>query len=118
MNRQRQRIAVGLVLLSFLAACASSPQRVTYTSINGAVDAAQGALKAWNEGFYSPGVKVDPVLWNARRDQVATAYEKFQNAARLATTLAQDISQKDNAVKVASDAAADLIALIASLEKK
>jgi hypothetical protein len=116
MNRQRS-VAV-LVVLCFLVACASGPERIAYTSINGAVDAAQASLKAWNEGFYTPGVKVDPVLWNARRDAVKAGYEKFQNSARLATTLAQDISQKENAVKVASDAAADLIALIASLEKK
>lgn len=115
MNRQRS-VAV-LVLLVVLAACATAPQRVAYTTIEGAVDAAQTALKAWNEGWYQPGVKVDPVLWNARRDKVAEAYAKFQTSARLATTLAQDISQKDNATKIASDAAADLIALIASLEK-
>lgn len=118
MNPQRKRMVVGLVLLSFLVACASSPQRVGYQSINAAVDAAQTSLKAWNEGFYSPGVKIDPALWNARRDTVKAAYEKFQATARLATTLAQDIAQKDNAVKIAADAAAELIALIASLEKK
>lgn len=114
MNRQRT-IAV-LVLLCFLASCASGPQRIAYTTINGAVDAAQTALKAWNEGFYAPGVKVDPAKWNARRDQLNAAYTKFQTTARLATTLAQDIAQGDNAVKIASDAASDLIALIASLE--
>lgn len=118
MNRQPRRILVALVVLSFLGACASSPQRVAYTSINAAVDAVQTSLKAWSEGFYSPGVVKDPVLWNARRDQMKQAYQRFQNAANLATTLAQDISQKENATKVASDAAADFIALIASLEKK
>lgn len=115
MNRQRS-VAV-LVLLCFLASCASGPQRIAFSTINGAVDAAQTALKAWNEGFYTPGVKVDPVKWNERRDKLNGAYTKFQTTARLATTLAQDISQRDNAVKIASDAAADLIALIASLEK-
>lgn len=116
MNRQRS-VAV-LVLLTFLVACASTPDRIAYTSINGAVDAVQAGLKAWNEGFYQPGVNVDPVLWNARRDKLADAYKKFQASATLATTLAKDITQADNALKIVNDAAAQVIALIAELEKK
>ncbi len=115
--RQRQRLVVGCLLVLFLVACASTPDRVAYTSIDQAVNAVQTGLKAWNEGFYAPGVLKDPVLWNARRDRVAQEYERFQNTARLAVTLSQDISQKDNATKIASDAAASLLALIASLEK-
>jgi hypothetical protein len=116
MNRQRS-LAV-LVLLCFLVACASTPDRIAYTSINGAVDAVQTGLKVWNEGFYTPGVKVDPALWNARRDSLAAAYTKFQASAALAVTLAKDITQADNALKIVNDAAAQVIALIAELEKK
>lgn len=116
MNRQRS-LAV-LVLLTFLVACASTPDRIAYTSINGAVDGVQTALKAWNEGFYAPGVKVDPALWNARRDKLADGYAKFQASASLAVTLAKDITQKDNALKIANDAAAQVLMLIAELEKK
>lgn len=113
----RHRSVAVLVLITFLVACASGPERIAYTSINGAVDAAQTALKAWNEGFYQPGVKVDAAKWNAKRDQVQVAYEKFQKVASVAVTLSQDIAQKDNAVKIASDAAADLLAFIALMEK-
>jgi hypothetical protein len=113
----RQRSVAVLVLVVFMAACASGPERIAYTSISSAVDAAQTTLKAWNEGFYRPGVKVDPVKWNGRRDQAQAAYEKFQKTASIAATLAQDVAQKDNAVKIASDAAADLLAFIAMLEK-
>jgi hypothetical protein len=116
MNRQRS-LAV-LVLLCFLVACASTPDRIAYTSISAATDGVQAALKAWNEGWYQPGVKVDPVLWNIRRDQLAAAYAKFQASANLAVTLAKDITQADNALKIANDAAAQVVALIAELEKK
>jgi hypothetical protein len=115
MNRQRS-IAV-LVLLCFLAACASGPERISYTSINGAVDAVQTALKAWHEGFYQPGLKVDPTKWNTRRDAIGDKYAAFQKSAHLAATLAQDVSQRETAIKTISDAAADLIALITLLEK-
>ena len=108
--------AVGVIFIA-LAAASCPHDRVAFTSISAAVDGAQTALKAWNEHFYAPGVKVDPALWNARRDKAEAAYVKFQTTARLATTLAQDVSQRDNATKIASDAAADLLALIASLEK-
>jgi hypothetical protein len=116
MNRQRS-IAV-LVVLCFLAACASTPDRIAFTSISGAVDGVQSALKAWNEGFYAPGVKVDPTLWNGRRDKLADGYKKFQASASLAVTLAKDVTQGDNALKIVNDAAAQVIALIAELEKK
>lgn len=116
MNRQRS-LAV-LVLLTFLVACASTPDRIAFTSISGAVDGVQASLKAWNEGFYSPGVKVDPALWNARRDKLASAYSTFQASANLATTLAKDITQADNALKIVNDAAAQVLTLIAELEKK
>lgn len=116
--RQRQRLVVGCIIALFLVACASTPpDRVAYTSIDQAVNAAQASLKAWNEGFYAPGVLKDPATWNARRDKAAAAYLHFQVAARLATTVASDLNQQANATKIASDAAADLIALIASLEK-
>lgn len=115
---RQHKIAAILLILIVTTACATSAQRIAYTTIDSAVTAVQTSLKAWNEGFYTPGVKVDPALWNARRDALAGAYGKFQITARLATTLATDLSQKDNGIKIASDAAADFIALVASLEKK
>jgi hypothetical protein len=115
---RRARVSALLCILVLVAACASSPARIAYTSINGAVDAVQTALVAWNDVAYAPGVKVDPVTWNARRDQIGAAYAKFQASAKLATTLAQDITQKDNAVKIVSDAAAQIISLIQTLSGK
>lgn len=116
MNRQRS-LAV-LVLLTFLVACASTPpDRIAYTSINAAVDGVQTALKAWNEAYYQPGVKVDPAKWNASRDKVQEAYVKFQASANLAVTLAKDITQADNALKIVNDAANQVVALISLLEK-
>ena len=116
MNRQRS-LAV-LVVLTFLVACASAPpDRIAYTSISAAVDGVQTALKAWNEGYYQPGVKVDPAKWNASRDKLNTAYVQFQASAQLAATLAQDITQKDTAQKIINDAAGQVLLLIAALEK-
>lgn len=118
MNRKRTFISLALVTILFAVACASTPpDRIAYTSINAAVDAVQTALKVWNEQFYSPGVKLDPATWNAKRDQVQAAYTKFQASANLAVTLAQDVTQKDNALKVVNDAAAPVIALLQSFGK-
>jgi hypothetical protein len=118
MDRRRNLIPMVLMTVLVVAACASTPDRIAYTSISGAVDGVQAALKAWNEVFYSPGVKVDPALWNARRDKLADAYAKFQASAALAVTLAKDVTQGDNALKIVNDAAAQVLALIAELEKK
>src|SRR5512135_604437 len=116
MNRQSS-LAV-LVLLTFLVACASAPpDRIAYTSISAAVDGVQAALKAWNEGYYVPGVKVDPVKWNASRDKLNAAYAQFQASAQLATTIAQDVANKDAAQKIINDAASQIVTLISLLEK-
>lgn len=115
MNRHSRSFAVALVLTLAIIGCASTPDRIAFTSINGAVDGVQTALKVWNETSYAPGVKVDPIAWNAKRDRVESAYVKFQASAQLATTLAKDITQRANATKVASDAAAEVIALIQAL---
>jgi hypothetical protein len=107
---------IALVLLS--TSCASTPpDRVAFTSISAAVDGVQNALRAWNEGFYQPGVKVDPAKWNANRDKANAAYTKFQGTARVAATLAQDVAQKENAQKIINDAAAQILMLLAELEK-
>lgn len=111
------RAAAWGVLLCFIAACVSTPDRIAYTSISGAVDGVQAGLKAWNEGFYQPGVKVNAALWNARRETLEEAYAKFQATATLAVTLSKDITQKDNAMKVINDAASQILILIAELEK-
>ena len=116
MNRQRS-VAV-LVLLTFLVACASTPpDRIAYTSINAAVDGVQTALKAWNDVYYSPGVKVDPVKWNASRDQLNAAYVRFQASATLATTIAQDVTKQASAQQIINDAASQVLTLISVLEK-
>lgn len=118
-RRSRVGIVLGVLLILYgVHGCTTSPERIAYTSISAAVDGVQAALKAWNEGFYQPGVKVDPVTWNARRDKVGEAYARFQASANLAVTLARDVTQGQNALKIANDAAAQVIALIAELEKK
>lgn len=111
------RAGLALALLFSLASCASTPQRIAYTSINAAVDAVQTGLKVWNEAYYIPGMKVDPVTWNANRDKVQASYVKFQASAQLATTLAQDVTQKANALQIVNDAAAPVIALLQSFGK-
>lgn len=118
LNQRGRAIAVAAVILVTLACASTPPDRVAYTSINAAVDAVQTALKVWNDTYYAPGVKVDPVTWNARRDQVNAAYVKFQATAQLAVTLAQDVTQKDNALKIISDAAGQILALIQALGVK
>ena len=86
-------------------------------SINAAVDGVQTALKAWNDVYYQPGVKVDPVKWNAARDKVNTAYVQFQASANLATTLAQDVTKQASAQQIINDAANQVLTLISVLEK-
>lgn len=109
--RRAQHLAAVLVL-TMLVGCASSPDRVAFNSIDGAISAAQAGVAAfktlYNEGVKSP----DPVVvqrWKDNDVKARAAYAKFQKAALVATDVAAGLGQKDSALTIVSNAYADLI---------
>jgi hypothetical protein len=117
MNQKRLPfLALFLVLFLpfalFGCASGSTPARVAYNSIDGAVSGAQAAMSAFNER-YQAGLQTE-----ADRTKALTYYADFQATARLAATLAKDITQQQTALTIASDAAAKLIQLLAQVLPK
>lgn len=111
----RARGGAFLLVLALTVACAgTSPDRIAYNTIDGAVDAVQTALGVFNVAYQS-GVQTDPTMWNDRRVKAKAAYEKFQVTARSATKLSQealDPQHQTSAVKLASDAAVEALGII------
>jgi len=93
--------------------CASStPARISYNSIDGAVEGVQAAMRAFNDR-YQQGLQSEE-----DRTKALAYYADFQATARLAIQLAKDISQKESALTVASNAATKLIQLLAQILPK
>jgi hypothetical protein len=104
-----------VAVLAFTSACAgTSPDRVAYNSIDGAVSAVQTSLAAFND-LYQVGVKTDPVTWNDRRTKAKDAYEKFQATALAAAKLSQQVldpQHRTSIVEMVSTAAAEALRII------
>jgi len=103
------------VLAVLTGACAgTSPDRVAYQTIDGAVSAVQTSLSAFND-LYQVGVKTDPVTWNDRRTKAKDAYEKFQATALAAAKLSQQVldpQHRASIVEMVSTAAAEALRII------
>ena len=113
MRHERLRFLTAIILvLAFMGCASSTPARIAYNTIDGAVDGAQAAMKAFNER-YQAGLQTEE-----DRTRALAAYADFQTTARLARQLATDITQKASAITVASDATAALLDLLAKLLPK
>ena len=114
-SRARAGVLFVLVLAVLTSACAgTSPDRVAYNSIDGAVNAVQTSLAAFND-LYQVGVKTDPVTWNDRRTKAKDAYEKFQATALAAAKLSQQVldpQHRASIVEMVSTAAAEALRII------
>jgi rhamnose utilization protein RhaD (predicted bifunctional aldolase and dehydrogenase) len=117
MNRRlRLPSAIGVavllaVSLAYANGCSSTatPARKAYTTISDAVSAAQQAMLAFN-AQYQAGLATE-----AQRTKALGYYADFQATARTAVTLSKDVTQQANALQIASDAASNLLALLAQL---
>jgi rhamnose utilization protein RhaD (predicted bifunctional aldolase and dehydrogenase) len=117
MNRRfRLPSALGIavllaVSLAYANGCKSTatPARKAYTTISDAVSAAQQAMLAFNDRYQS-GLATE-----AQRTKALGYYADFQAVARTAVTLSKDVTQQANALQIASDAASNLLALLAQL---
>jgi hypothetical protein len=113
-----RRGAVGaallVVLLAISAGCASTatPARKAYTTLSDVDAAAKATMGVFNTQ-YQAGQRTED-----QRTQVLAAYAKYQKAALLAATVAQDVTQSASALKIANDAIAPLLDLIASFVPK
>lgn len=114
-SRARAGVLFVLVLAVLTSACAgTSPDRVAYNSIDGAVSAVQTSLTAFNEA-YQVGVRTDPATWNEHRAKAKDAYEKFQATALAAANLSQkvlDPQHRASIVEMVSTAAAEALRII------
>jgi hypothetical protein len=117
MNRRlRLPSAIGVavllaVTLAYANGCktTATPARKAYTTISDAVSGAQAAMGAFNDR-YQAGLATE-----AQRTKALGYYADFQAVARTAVTLSQDVTQQANALQIASDAANNLLALLAQL---
>lgn len=83
MNRKRNLIPVVLVIVAFLAACASTRAGKAYQSISACNATEQTAMRAFGV-LYQTNKATDPVLWGDRYDKAQAAhaaYEKIRDAA-------------------------------------
>jgi hypothetical protein len=101
---------VGALAIALALGCAtgSTPARKAYTTLSDVDAAAKATMGVFNTQ-YQAGQRTE-----AQRTQVLAAYAKYQKAALLALTVAQDVTQSASALKIANDAVAPLLDLIAS----
>jgi hypothetical protein len=114
MNARQRNLAVVLVALVALSACASMPpDRIAYNSIDGAKAGVVSAVKAWGD-LYQQGKYTD-----ADREKVKKAYEKFEAALAVAVDIARTATneeQKKNALAYVNAAASDIMRLLREFE--
>ena|ERR1035437_326639 len=116
MNRRYRVVPLSLVVLIALAlsaGCAhlATPARKAYTTLSDVDAAAKATMGVFNTQ-YQAGQRTED-----QRTQVLAAYAKYQKAALLALTVAQDVTQSANALKIANDAVNPLLDLIGSFTK-
>lgn len=109
MVQRSKRLIPLLAVLFLLEGCASSPEKIAYTSLDAAVTAAQAGMRSFND-IYQAGKATE-----AQRQQVLAAYAKFQAAVSVAIDIAR-LSTSTIDMKLVNEAAADLITLIATLK--
>lgn len=112
--RQWRGLAVALVVLPLLAGCGSMPaDRITYNTIDGAVNGVHAGLRSFNE-FYQAGEATEE-----QREQVLAAYKKFQAVARAAVKIAPNATAASpDTIRLVSDAAVELLKLIEAFKAK
>lgn len=104
--------AVPLVFTATGCATQATAQRKTFTSIDDVAEGVKTAMLGFN-ALYQAGSFTE-----ADRQRVLDAYAVYQKAAELAVHVGKDLSQGDNALRIASDAAWPLLDLIATLKAK
>jgi hypothetical protein len=104
-------IVIGLI---FALGCATNATtaRKGFTTISDATAGATAAMKAFNDR-YQAGLQTE-----ADRTLALGAWVAFQGLAHSAEVIAKDPNRTADPVAVASDAAAQLIAFIATLTQK
>jgi len=107
--RRSKRLWPLLAVLLLLESCASSPEKIAYTSLDAAVTSVQAAMRGFNE-FYKAGKATE-----AQRTQVLAAYAKFQAAVSVAIDLSRLSTGATIDMKAVSEAATDLVYLISVL---
>ena len=102
------------VAMTYAVGCAThaTTARKGFTTISDATAGATAAMKAFNER-YQAGLQTE-----ADRTLALQAWATFQTSARAAEAIAKDPNRTADPVAVASDAAAQLIAFIATLAQK
>jgi hypothetical protein len=117
-DETRPSFVVALLVVLSMAACfygcatTATPARKAYTTLSDVDAAAKATMGVFNTQ-YQAGQRTED-----QRTQVLAAYAKYQKAALLALTVAQDVTQSANALKIANDAIAPLLDLIASFTPK
>jgi hypothetical protein len=111
--RRAVSLLVVLFTLAAIVGCAGmSPQRVAYNTLDDVAVAVNQGMQAFNER-YQAGLQTE-----AQRTQVLAAYATYQKGMAVAISVSKDATQKQNAVTIATDAAAPLLELIAQLTPK
>ncbi len=81
--RRRTALCAAVVVISLLAACASTPQGKAYQSISACNAAEQTAMRAFGV-LYQANKASDPATWGPRYDKAQAAhlaYEKIRDSA-------------------------------------
>lgn len=116
LDKARTHRAVALlVALALTVACAgTAPDRVAFNTIDDAVTGVHAGMRAFSD-VYMAGKATE-----ADRQKVLDAYVKFQAAARTATKLSKealDPEHRASALKIATDAAFEILKLIEVFSK-
>jgi len=103
-------VLVVLVILNAAAGCKSTADRIAYNTLDGAVSAVQAGMTGFN-AYYQAGKATEE-----QRLQVLAAYKKFQASVNVAIDVAKLSTTGQIDMRAVSEAAGDLLALIATLK--
>lgn len=109
----RARLALFLVAVLAVAACASTPQGKSYQSIATCNLAAQSGVRAFGV-LYQQHKAEDPTLWTDRYDKAQAAYAAYQKIALAAVDAAQANGETQLVLAAVNEALNQLTALLAS----
>jgi hypothetical protein len=117
LNQRGRAIAVVAVILTLLAACATTPKGKAYQSISACNAAEQTAMRAFGV-LYQANKATDPATWGPRYDKAQAAHLSYEKIRDSAVDVAQAGGDPQVTLAAVNEALNQLTVLLATFGVK